>query len=441
MTIALLLTACGADTPVPSTPETDLTFNSDSGVIISEGRLEPYASAQLSFEAGGQVAEVLVAEGDSVKAGDLIARLKNREALEAQVAQAEQEVLNATQAIQTLNDNAALALAQAEQERAQLQDALDKAQRRLRNQQSPDIAYYQDQVQKAQDALTTAQENAEITAIGDIEKALQAARDNLEYWTAVYADAKFEQDKCPSCEVVFAASKGIFVKPADAQEQFEDAQDQVRVLELRLEQARRSDNSLLEDLQERLEDAQANLNAARQGDPIEIALAAAEVNLTEARLADAERRAAELTSGPDPDQLAAAEARLATAQAALTAARTALTHIELRAPLNGAVADINLKVGEQVAPGQPVVTLADLDRWVVKTSNLTEIEVVRVQAGQAAEVVLDALPEITWAGRVTAIATVYEESRGDIVYAVTVEMTDSDRRLRWGMTAQVTITP
>lgn len=203
--LGVWLTACGTDTPATNTPEADLSVGADTSAIITEGRLEPYAYAQLSFLAGGQVAEVRASEGDVVKSGDLIARLKNRETLEAQVAQAEQEVLNATQAIQTLNDNAALALAQAQQEVAQLEDALEKAQRRLRNQKNPDIAYYQDQVQKAQDALTTAQENAEITAIGDIEKALQAARDNLDYWTAVHDDARFERDKCPSCEVVFAA--------------------------------------------------------------------------------------------------------------------------------------------------------------------------------------------------------------------------------------------
>jgi len=134
-----------------------------------------------------------------------------------------------------------------------LQDALEKAERRLRNLKTPDIAYYPDEVKKAQDALTTAQENAEITQIGDLEKSLQAARDILDDWTAVYRDAKVEKDKCPLCEYVYAAAKGIFVKLEDAPEQLENAQDSVRVLELRLEQARRGDSATLKDLQERLE--------------------------------------------------------------------------------------------------------------------------------------------------------------------------------------------
>jgi HlyD family secretion protein len=438
--LGLLLAACGAN-PATGTPEADIPIVVDSGDIITEGRLEPQAYAQLSFLAGGQVAEVLVAEGASVAAGDVIARLQNRESLEAQVAQAEQEVLNATQAIQVLNDNAALAAARAEQEAAQLQEALEKAERRLRNLQSPDIAFYQEQVKKAQDALTTAQENAEITSIGDLEKSLQAARDNLDFWTAVYNDAQAKHDECPSCEIVFAASKGIFVKPDDAEKEFKDAQDAVRVLELRLEQARRNDASTLDDLQENLDTAKANLAAAQKGDPVKLALAEAEVALTQAQLADAQKRAAELQSGPDRDQLAAAEARLATANASREAAKTALANIELRAPIAGVVADLKLKVGEQVSPGVPVVTLAEFATWVVKTSNLTEIEVVRVLEGQKAEVVLDALPEVTLTGEVASISTVYQESRGDIVYTVTIELQEGDPRMRWGMTAQVTITP
>jgi HlyD family secretion protein len=85
-----------------------------------------------------------------------------------------------------------------------------------------------------------------------------------------------------------------------------------------------------------------------------------------------------------------------------------------------------------------VVTLGDFTQWVVKTNNLTEIEVVRLQDGQTAEVVLDALPDVTLTGKVTKIASVFVESRGDITYTVTVTLDQSDPRARWGMTAQVT---
>ena len=105
------------------------------------------------------------------------------------------------------------------------------------------------------------------------------------------------------------------------------------------------------------------------------------------------------------------------------------------------MADFKLKVGEQAAPGVPVATLAEFAQWVVKTNNLTEIEVVKIKVGQAAEVVLDALPEVTLKGTVQSIATVFVESRGDVTYTVTIALDSLDPRARWGMTAQVTLAP
>jgi len=436
--LSLVLGACGMNPAADGTPAPDIPIIVNSGRVTAEGRLEPVSFAQLSFLTGGQVAEVLVREGLTVKQGDVLARLQNREALQAQLAQAQQAVLEAEQALQSLRDNAALLKAQTERELAQTQDELEKAERRLKSVAQPDISFYEDELRKAQDALATAQENAQITSIGDLETSLQAARDRLQTATNIYNDAQKSQADCEGCEYVFAAAAGGFVKLEEARKEFVKAADAVKVLELRLAQARRSDAQTLADLQKRVDEAKANLADAKNPSSQKVALAQAEVDLLKARLADAQRRLRKLQAGPDPDQLAAAEARVATAKANLEAARAALDNTELRAPIAGTVSRIDLKVGEQVSPGVPVVTLAEFGQWVVKTNNLTEIEVVRIQEGQTAEVVLDALPDVTLKGKVTRIASVFVESRGDITYTVTVTLDQADPRARWGMTAQVT---
>jgi hypothetical protein len=38
---------------------------------------------------------------------------------------------------------------------------------------------------------------------------------------------------------------------------------------------------------------------------------------------------------------------------------------------------------------------------------------------------------------VTAISSKYEEKRGDITYTITIALTSTDPRMRWGMTADV----
>jgi multidrug efflux pump subunit AcrA (membrane-fusion protein) len=65
--------------------------NSVTGKTTAEGRLLPDQSANLGFEVTGQVAEILIQEGASVKTGEMIARLKN-DSLQAAVAQAQAAV-------------------------------------------------------------------------------------------------------------------------------------------------------------------------------------------------------------------------------------------------------------------------------------------------------------------------------------------------------------
>jgi multidrug resistance efflux pump len=126
------------------------------------------------------------------------------------------------------------------------------------------------------------------------------------------------------------------------------------------------------------------------------------------------------------------------AEAGLTAAQAALENISVIAPFSGAVADLQLKAGEMVSPGQAVATMADFSRWVIETDDLTEIEVPRVSVGQKVTVTADALPDLELTGEVESISDVFEEKRGDITHTVRAVLDEIDERLRWGMTTLVT---
>lgn len=82
LALALVLSACGGEqtTPTPPQPVTVVS----SGAVIAEGRLIPIRGANLGFQARGVVAEVLVKAGDRVSEGDVLARLANAGAAEAQ---------------------------------------------------------------------------------------------------------------------------------------------------------------------------------------------------------------------------------------------------------------------------------------------------------------------------------------------------------------------
>jgi HlyD family secretion protein len=134
------------------------------------------------------------------------------------------------------------------------------------------------------------------------------------------------------------------------------------------------------------------------------------------------------------------EARVAQAEAALAMAQAALERAELHAPFAGTVTGVHTDVGETVLPGQAVVTLATVDRLQARSVDLTELDVAQVAEGQPVVVTVDALPELALAGSVREIALQAADHRGDVVYAVTVELNDvSGTPLRWGMTAVVEI--
>jgi multidrug resistance efflux pump len=117
--------------------------------------------------------------------------------------------------------------------------------------------------------------------------------------------------------------------------------------------------------------------------------------------------------------------------------RAALASAELRSPFGGTITNLDLKVGEYAAAGTQVVTVADFSGWVVKTTDLTEIDVVNIKEGQPVTVSLDAIPEASLNGYVLSIGHNYSEKQGDVVYEVTVLMTDEQPAMRWGMTAEV----
>jgi len=96
--IALLLTACGGTaTPVPTLQP----VKENRSIVVAEGILLPDPSVELSFVQPGIVAEILVSEGEQVTEGQILARLENSEALQAEVARAEEAYLMAEQSFNT----------------------------------------------------------------------------------------------------------------------------------------------------------------------------------------------------------------------------------------------------------------------------------------------------------------------------------------------------
>jgi multidrug efflux pump subunit AcrA (membrane-fusion protein) len=205
-----------------------------------------------------------------------------------------------------------------------------------------------------------------------------------------------------------------------------------------------SDNPTRVRAEDELEDAeQAYTDSLRSYDLLKNSRDQAEaaLALAQARHDDLRQEYNLRRTGPHPDDREQAEASLKTAQAQLAAAQAALEDAELIAPYNGTLVELNVVEGDPVLPNQPVALLADTSAWYVETTDLTEMDVVRIDPNRPVSLRPDALPDLYLGGTIESISQMYVQSRGDITYTVRILLRESDPRLRWGMTFQAVFTP
>jgi HlyD family secretion protein len=375
---AFILNGCTTQTAEASSAAAAQPGTVKTAGLIAEGRLQPVNSLDQSFSQPGQIAEVLVKDGQTVTLGQALARLAGSPDANLALARAKQEILAAQQALAALNDNLA-------QERARVQQTLAAAQQALKDAQ--DARYRKNLARVAQ------------TTIDQVQSDLIIAQDVLKR-------AKEDYEK-------------VETKPED------DLQ-------------RAQLFSKLAAAQQKVDSIQYNLDwLLSRPDTLEVQQVEADIIVAQAKVDAAKRDYDKLKNGPDPDLLASAQARLAAAEAAQASAQSAIDGLTLKATLAGTVIDLSAQPGQRVAAGAPVLTLADFSNWVVNTDNLTESDVTAISLGQKVEVVLDVLPDTPLTGEVTHINTRFEQKRGDITYTVTVQLTKTDPRMRWGMTAAV----
>jgi multidrug efflux pump subunit AcrA (membrane-fusion protein) len=374
----LVLTACSRLGQKPEVTPTPVSEGEYTPLVNATGVVLPARDTTLSLTSGGVIAELLVEENDPVSTNQPILRLEGKEDLQAAAAAARLEVASAQYDLDQLYKDLDLRLAHAEQVVVDARKALRDAERRQHN------------VSLSAEGVDVDQARANVTLARDkMEKALE--------------DFEPYENK-PENNLTRAA---LLSAKAQAEKDYDQA---VRLL-----------NNLL---------AGAN--------DLDVDGAEAELALAQAQLAVAEREVETLKAGPDPKDVKLAQERLSNAKAQLMAAEAALNDLELLAPFEGTVSTLYIKQGEYLAPGQPVLLLADLNHLRVETTDLNEIDVARLDVGNPVTVTFDALPDVSVGGKVIRIAPKASEGSG-VNYTVVVELDEIPPRLRWGMTAFVDI--
>ena len=363
---ALALAGCGGTASTadatPTVAALPVTFRL-SNRVVAEGKIVPVRGVALSFQAGGNVAELATNVGDRVETGKLLARLDTSQ-LELGLAQSD----------------ANLAAAQARFDQLKRGPTAEDAAAAQQNLASAQAAY---------DALLHPGES-ELVAL---------------------------KAECDKAEALVNQAQAAYDRVGGDSNPFSGMTTQRAQLQIA-----------------QLDHAKAVALYANKINPTN-----AQVQQTLAAVQNAKSQVAKLQ--PTLEDLAAAQANVNAAQAARDLIAEQIKNAKLVAPFAGMVIALDLHLGEYAAPGIPVVRVADVSNWQVETTDLTELNVINIKEGDSAMVRLDAIPDLELPGKVTRIKGYGENRQGDVVYTITVALDQGDDRLRWNMTAKVTIEP
>lgn len=151
--------------------------------------------------------------------------------------------------------------------------------------------------------------------------------------------------------------------------------------------------------------------------------------------------------GTRKEDIEIARAHVDHAREALKTSKINLDHTMLRAPHDGVVVVRQSELGEYVAPGAPVMTVANLDDiWL--RGYVGETDLGRIRWGQTATISTDTYPGKTYTGRISFISEKAEftpksvethKERVTLVYRIKIDLKNPNYELKPGMPADAAI--
>lgn len=120
----------------------------------------------------------------------------------------------------------------------------------------------------------------------------------------------------------------------------------------------------------------------------------------------------------------------------LAATKSLLDDTRLISPIDGVVTNITFHVGDFAAPGIVGAAVIDPTSYYVETTDLSELDVPKVEIGQPVNIIIKALGE-TITGKVKAISSDATSLGGDMVYKTIILLDKIPEGLRAGMSVDV----
>ncbi len=437
-------------------------------------------SVDISPEMSGTVREVKVAEGQTVKTGNVLFVLDDSLLQQQQkVAAAGRDTANAASqaagnalSVAQAQYQATLSAALAQDTQTRVQDWFPKDPKQFDQpawyfSRAEQTRALQTQVDEAKQGLDQAQ--AQLTQLSQSldEANFIAAEQRLENARLAYVILKDVNQRAQN-SVTADAPVGAFNSTHCGTNQgyrLSDPQLTNKVYGCTGdEHLSQTSQQLWDNAQTELTAAQQAYNALLTSDAANKMLAArADVSVQQERYYSALDHLRALQTGDQSPSVTAAQGAVsqaqsnydeskkaaAQAQANLDLIDAQMAKLEVTAPMDGVILTRSVEPGEFVQPGAVALTMGNLSQLTI-TVYVPEDRYGAIHLGQKATVSVDSFPGVPFAGQVTYISDQAEftprnvqtvEGRSSTVYAIKLAVSDPQGRLKPGMPADVTFQP
>lgn len=144
--------------------------------------------------------------------------------------------------------------------------------------------------------------------------------------------------------------------------------------------------------------------------------------------------------------LAVAKGKVIQTTTTLERAEERLSEAVVRAPIDGVILQKYVEEGQIIASGvsnvsggTPIIDIADMNSVYIE-AGIDEIDIGKIQAGQAATVIAEAYPNLTFKGKIVRIAPESIIEQNVTLFNVIVEVENTAGKLKSGMNATIEIT-
>jgi HlyD family secretion protein len=427
--------------------------------VSATGTVQPFKVVDIKSRAGGEVRVLSVEVGDSVKQGQLIARIDPSDSQTTYTqAQADVEAARArvSQSEQTRSLQAATTMTSLAQARAQVRVAeaqVRAAEARLtqaRKQSAAQPALTQAAIAQSKASLQSAEQQlAQLKSASDP----QARADAKASLAQAQANLKNAEQNLKRQQQL--AAKGFVAQSAvdTAQAQYDVLVAQAETAGTRAETVGNSQTAAIAAAEARVSEAKQSLVAAeanrvqidlRRQDVAnaEAALLQSRANVEQARAGLAAAEANKAQIGIRAADIETAKSQVTRAQASLSNADVVLNSTTIRAPRSGVVLQKYIEQGTIISSGQSfnsqgtsLIQLGDLSRVLVDAL-IDETDIAQVRVGQKVKLNFDAFADGEFEGIVRRIDPRGTTDQNITTIKTQIEVLKPDPRLRPGLNAE-----